>query len=119
MHQLFGRAGRLQQDQSVFGVSETVWDTEIGGYQVSYKWLKDRKGRHLSSEEPSRYTQIIAAIAETARLAGAIDATVEAYGGWPGAFAWIPSSVDQAVSAFNRFPSSSSRTRLGAIRNAS
>ena len=33
------------------GIPEEVWDFHIGGYQVCYKWLKDRRGLRLSDED--------------------------------------------------------------------
>ncbi len=33
------------------GVPEDVWEFKVGGYQVSEKWLKDRKGRVLGGED--------------------------------------------------------------------
>lgn len=50
------------------GVPSAVWHYHIGGYQVCEKWLKDRKGRTLSSEELAMYTKIVTAIAETIRF---------------------------------------------------
>jgi len=47
------------------GIPPEVWEYHIGGYQVAEKWLKDRKGRQLSSEEVAHYTRVITAIAET------------------------------------------------------
>ena len=46
-------------------VSREVWEYHIGGYQVSEKWLKDRKGKELSSEEVAHYARVVTAIAET------------------------------------------------------
>jgi len=46
-------------------VSREVWEYHIGGYQVSKKWLKDRKGKVLSSEEVAHYARVVTAIAET------------------------------------------------------
>ena len=48
------------------GVSPEVWEYQIGGYHVSEKWLKDRKGEGaLSSEEVAHYARVVTAIAET------------------------------------------------------
>ena len=47
------------------GVHPEVWEYRIGGYQVSEKWLKDRKGKELSSEEVAHYARVVTAIAET------------------------------------------------------
>jgi hypothetical protein len=69
------------------GVREEVWNFHIGGYQVCEKWLKDRKGRTLSTDDIAHYQRIVVAISETIRLMGEIDAVIDAHGGWPGAFA--------------------------------
>jgi len=50
-----------------------VWEYHIGGYQVSAKWLKDRKGKELSSEEVAHYTRVVTAIAETISIQGFLD----------------------------------------------
>ncbi len=59
----------------------------IGGYQVCAKWLKDRKGRVLSSDDITLYHRIVIALHETIRLMAEIDKTIDAHGGWPAAFA--------------------------------
>ena len=69
------------------GVREDVWNFHIGGYQVCEKWLKDRKGRILSTDDIAHYQKIIVAISETIRLMAEIDEVIEEHGGWPGAFA--------------------------------
>jgi len=68
------------------GVSESVWNFHIGGYQVCEKWLKDRKGRALSDEDIAHYQKIVVALSETIRLMKEIDEVIELHGGWPGAF---------------------------------
>jgi hypothetical protein len=68
------------------GVSEEVWDFQIGGYQICHKWLKDRKGRILSDADIAHYQQIVVALQETIRIMSEIDQIIETYGGWPGAF---------------------------------
>lgn len=68
------------------GVPEAVWSFHVGGYQVCEKWLKDRKGLTLSSADIAHYEKIIVAISETIRVMGAVDDTIEEFGGWPGAF---------------------------------
>lgn len=62
------------------GVPEEVWTFKIGGYQVCDKWLKDRKGRLLSSEEIMHYQRVVVALKETIRLMGEIDRAIP---GWP------------------------------------
>lgn len=68
------------------GVSETIWNFHVGGYQVCEKWLKDRKGRILAEDDISHYQKIIVALSETIRLMGDIDNVIDVYGGWPDAF---------------------------------
>jgi hypothetical protein len=62
------------------GVSPQIWEFHIGGYQVCEKWLKDRKGRTLSSDDIDHYQKIIVAISETIRLMREIDEIIP---GWP------------------------------------
>ncbi len=47
------------QTRGFRGVPEAVWHFHIGGYQVCDKWLKDRKGRVLSSEDIEHYRRIV------------------------------------------------------------
>jgi predicted helicase len=68
------------------GVREPVWEFHIGGYQVCQKWLKDRKGRTLSTDDIVHYQKIVVALSETIRLMREIDETIGQHGGWPGAF---------------------------------
>jgi len=75
------------QTEGFRGVPEQVWNFYIGGYQVCQKWLKDRKGRVLSTEEITHYQKIVVALNETIRLMKEIDEVIEEHGGWPGAFA--------------------------------
>ena len=71
-----------------------VWNFHIGGYQVCEKWLKDRKGRQLSADDIAHYQKIVVALAETIRLMAEIDKTIDAHGGWPGAFITDPKVVE-------------------------
>ena len=50
-----------------------AWDMYIGGYQPAQKWLKDRKGRVLSTEEIEHYEKIIRVLLETKRIMDSID----------------------------------------------
>lgn len=65
-----------------------VWNFHIGGYQVCYKWLYDRKkaARRLTDDDITHYHKIVVALAETIKLMTQIDNTIESHGGWPGAF---------------------------------
>ena len=71
------------------GVPEDVWNFHIGGYQVLYKWLYDRRetrtepGRVLTQQDIAHYQRIVAALKETIRLMNEIDAVIDDHGGWP------------------------------------
>ena len=43
-------------------VPEVAWNAFIGGYQPAQKWLKDRKGKVLSSTDVVHYKAIVAAL---------------------------------------------------------
>ena len=68
-------------------VPEEVWNFHIGSYRICDKWLKDRKGRSLSSDDIAHYGKIVAAISETVHIMTKIDQIIQEHGGWPGAFA--------------------------------
>ena len=76
----------INSSQRFEGVPEAVWNFHVGGYQVCEKWLKDRKGRTLSTEDIAHYQRVVVALNETIRLMAEVDQVIEAHGGWPGAF---------------------------------
>ncbi|HDK27534.1 MAG TPA: DNA methyltransferase, partial [Candidatus Atribacteria bacterium] len=53
------------------GINSELWQYHIGGYQVLYKYLKDRKGRIL--EDARRYCKIATALQKTIGLQKEID----------------------------------------------
>lgn len=56
-------------EQQYFGnVPELAWNFYIGGYQPAQKWLKDRKGRRLSSDDLTHYQKVIKILLETDRI---------------------------------------------------
>lgn len=63
----------VNPDKYFTGIPLEVWEYRIGGYQVAQKWLKDRKGRELTSKEVVTYTQIVTSIAETIRIQESLD----------------------------------------------
>jgi predicted helicase len=73
-------------------VPEDIWNFRVGGYQVLDKWLKDRKGRVLSSEDIEHYRKVVTALYETHQIMQEIDEVIEAHGGWP-----LPGSVPAEV----------------------
>jgi len=53
---------------------------------VCRKWLRDRRGRELSTAEISHYVYVVQAIDHTRGIMAEIDLAIEAHGGWPTAF---------------------------------
>ena len=77
----------INAEQLFKDVSPEVWAHTIGGYQPAEKWLKDRRGRTLTTDDLRHYQRMLIAIAETQKTMPEIDAAIEAHGGFPGAFA--------------------------------
>lgn len=75
----------INKTQYFDGLPEEVWNFHIGGYQVCYKWLADRKkaGRKLSADDIKHYHKIVVAINETIKIMKQIDEVIDAHGGWP------------------------------------
>ncbi len=63
----------INESQCFEGVPEIAWNFYIGGYQPAQKWLKDRKGRELTSLDIIYYQKIIVALVETDKLMKEID----------------------------------------------
>lgn len=55
-------------------VPDSVWNYQVGGYQVCEKWLKDRKERRLELDDIRTYCRIVTALARTIELQQQIDA---------------------------------------------
>ena len=73
----------INAKQCFHGVSPETWTFTIGGYAPAQKWLKERKGQALSFTDIDHYRRLCAALVATSRLMAAIDATIDAHGGWP------------------------------------
>lgn len=63
----------INPNQYFGNVPDTAWNFYIGGYQPAQKYLKDRKGRRLSSDEIEQYQKIITVLVETEKLMKEID----------------------------------------------
>jgi hypothetical protein len=63
----------FNKEQYFEGVSKTVWEYQIGGYQVLAKYLKDRKKRELSLEEIEHYRRVAKAIERTIEVQEEVD----------------------------------------------
>ena len=67
-------------------LSSSVWNYQIGGYQICHKWLKDRKLLKMTKANVDSYREIICAIQATIDVSASIDAVIDSHGGWPKAF---------------------------------
>jgi len=69
------KAGRIYINKTQYfeGVPANVWKFHVGGYQVAEKWLKDRRGRVLSTDDVTHYQRIITALGATITLMREID----------------------------------------------
>ncbi|MDP3360318.1 MAG: type ISP restriction/modification enzyme [Lutibacter sp.] len=63
----------LNENQYFANVPEVAWNFYIGGYQPAQKWLKDRKGKELNTEDIFHYQKIIVALSETDSIMKKID----------------------------------------------
>ncbi|MBX3723163.1 MAG: N-6 DNA methylase [Turneriella sp.] len=63
----------INKDQYFDGVPEVAWSFYIGGYQPAQKWLKDRKGRVLTTDDVMHYQKIIVALSETGRIMAEVE----------------------------------------------
>lgn len=63
----------INNNQYFSGVTNDVWNFNIGGYQPAQKWLKDRKGQILKFEDIRHYQELIVAISKTDCIMQEID----------------------------------------------
>jgi predicted helicase len=70
----------INKSQKFVNITKEVWEFEIGGYQVCYKWLKDRQGERLLEDEIRRFKTIIYSVSETYDLMNEIDEIIPS---WP------------------------------------
>ena len=56
----------INSEQFFDNVPALAWEMPIGGYRPAEKWLKDRKGRILSSDDIKHYQRIVLALIKTA-----------------------------------------------------
>jgi hypothetical protein len=63
----------INKKQYFSNIPKEAWNFYIGGYQVLYKWLKDRKSKKLSGKEIEHYMQIVEVINQTIKCMKKID----------------------------------------------
>ena len=98
-------------------VHAPVWQHTIGGYQVLHKWLDDRRKakRSLSQDDITHWLRVYASLEATQGLMLQIDQTIEAHGGWPGAFSQNHPPPDAATLAAEQL---AQKTQLKAQKKA-
>jgi predicted helicase len=55
-------------------VEPDVWKYEVGGYRVCERWLRERNGRKLNSDDQTVFMRMIGSIKETLKLQQELDA---------------------------------------------
>lgn len=64
----------LINDKQYFSkIDPEIWNYEVGGYKVCERWLRERIGRKLNSNEQAFFMKIVGAIRETIRLQRELD----------------------------------------------
>jgi len=80
---------KIDRSSYIEGISDKIWNSEIGGYQVLHKWLYDRRekagqsGNILTDNDIEHYQRIVVSLSETVRLMQEIDDVIYECGGWP------------------------------------
>ena len=59
---------QLNSNKKILGISQDVWDFQIGGYNVLAKWFKEHKGEALSVDSFGHIEDIVGIITETIDL---------------------------------------------------
>jgi predicted helicase len=58
----------INDEQYFDNIPSVAWNFYIGGYQPAQKWLKDRKGRKLDSEDVRHYRKMIRVLVATEEM---------------------------------------------------
>ncbi|CAK0753084.1 hypothetical protein CCP2SC5_190001 [Azospirillaceae bacterium] len=77
---------RINKQAFFSGIPIAAWNGYIGGYHIASRWLKDRIGRNLTSQDVETYRALIGALTESASIMTIIDQNIDQNGGWPDAF---------------------------------
>lgn len=55
-------------------IEPEIWNYEVGGYRVCERWLRERNGRKLNSDDQTNFMRIVGSIKETLKLQQELDA---------------------------------------------
>jgi len=64
-------------------VSDEIWSTQVGGYCVLEKWLKDRRSIVLSYDAIATFEKIAGSLELSRKVVSKIDVAIKEAGGWP------------------------------------
>ena len=67
----------INKHQYFDNVPTAAWNMIISGYQVLDKWLKDRKDKHLDSDDIRHYQKIVVALVKTIEVQEKIDNIIQ------------------------------------------
>ncbi len=67
----------INKHQYFDNVPTVAWNMIISGYQVLDKWLKDRKDKHLDSDDIRHYQKIVVALVKTIEVQEKIDNIIQ------------------------------------------
>lgn len=67
----------INKHQYFDNVPTAAWNMIISGYQVLDKWLKDRKDKHLDSDDIRHYQKIVVALVKTIEVQEKIDNVIQ------------------------------------------
>ena len=70
-----------KQGQYFDGIEPQAWSFLVGAYKPMDKYLRDRVGRVMTYSELEGYIKMAAALRDTVRLMGEVDAAIAAHGG--------------------------------------
>lgn len=67
----------INKEQFFDGIRSNIWDYHIGGYNILYRYLNDRKGKKLNNSEIEAFLQIIEIIKITIGITHKIDGIID------------------------------------------
>lgn len=67
----------INANQYFGNINEINWNFHIGGYQPAQKWLKDRQGKKLSSDDITHFQKIVLILSETERIMNELNSILE------------------------------------------
>ena len=59
---------QLNANKRISGISQNVWEYQIGGYQVLDKWFKEHKDEMLTIDSFSHIENVVGLLSETIKL---------------------------------------------------